>query len=338
LNHLRHLGQHITPSLPLLDKQCRTFEAFSTAVERQLHAFDLWCSIVENHISLAQQGKYSSDHVISLLSLEQKVSDKMAGTFVILLDVVRIIEGGNSRTTPSAMSCLILNTLLGAIRARLAANDTTTVKDLSDVWRESAEPLWSNLEKWLRDGIPIRAGFVDDHHKAAPTWDEKEFFIRINPLMELGDPDFWDGGYTLPPRHIITGTSSDIYPIDDGNIPVFLVHVARAILAAGKAVGLLRAIDMIHLVGDDWLRVWIRFKDLTKSLPLQGLDKGLQDLISDTLLPPCRLVQSSLRHLLVEVCDLWKHLRGLENVCLMTRGDAMSHFGEKLFARVGIVP
>lgn len=336
LNHLRHLVRHTASSLPL-ETRCRTSEAFSAAVGRQLHAFDLWCARIEEHINLAQQGKYGSGHIVSLFSLEQRVSHRLGGSFVIFLDVIRIIESRNDRITPSAMSSLILNTLLEAIRARLTANDTTTVKALADVLRASAEPLWSNLGKWLRDGIPIRAGFADDHHKAIPTWDEKEFFIRINPLMDIGDPEFWDGGYTLPPRHTIPGTSNNGHAVNEDSIPIFLVHVAHAILEAGKAVGLLRALDMVHLVGDNWLKEWTKFEFLTKSLPLEGLGKGLEDLISDTLLRSCRLVQSSLQQILIEECDLWKHLQGLENVCLMTRGDAMSHFIEKLFARVGII-
>ena len=335
LNPLRHLVQGIVPSISPSGGPCRTFEAFLAVVERQLHAFDLWCARHEKHIGLAQQGKYSSSHVVSLLSLKQKVTDNVAGIFVILLDTVRTIEVRRDRTNPSTMSALILNTLLEAMRA---ANDTRTVKVLTDIWRESTEPLWTNLGKWLKDGIPIRLGFIDDHHKVAPTWDEKEFFIRINHLMDIGDPDFWDGGYTLPPRHTSTVLGMmDGHSEDEGCLPTFLAHVADHILAAGKAVGLLRAINMIHLVGDDWLSSWLKFEDLTKTLPLEGLNGGLEDLISDTLLPPCRLVQSSLRQVLIEKCELWKHLRGLENVCLMTRGDAMSQFGEKLFTRVGIV-
>jgi gamma-tubulin complex component 5 len=337
LNSLRHLVHNATPAPP--KGRCRTFEAFLAAIGRQLHDFDMWCARKEQHIGLAQQGNHGSDHVVSLLSLQQEASIKMAGTFVALLDVARNVETKRDHTTPSALSALILNTLLEAIRTRLTAGDTSTAKTLTVVWQESAEPLWSNLEKWLRDGIPIRAGFEYDRYTAAvPTWDVEEFFIRINPLIDIGSPDFWDGSYTLPPRHskLISGSLGRESPADAGCVPAFLIHVVKDILAAGKAVGLLRAIDMTHLVGDDWLGGWIRFKHLTKTLPLEGLDWDLENLISDTLLPPCRLAQSLLRQVLVEECELWKHLQGLENVCLMSRGDAMSQFSEKLFARVRV--
>lgn len=336
LNPLRRFVQDTISVSPR--GRCRTLEAFSAAIERQLHSFDLWCAEKEANISLAQQGRYSSDHVVTLLSFGQEVSFNMGGTFIDLLDVIRTIGVKRDRTNPSTMSALILNVLLEVIRTRLSASDARTANALMDVLRQSVEPLWSNLEKWLRDGIPVRAGFEDEHPAAVPTWDVKEFFIRINPLVDIGSPDFWEGSYTLPPRHSgsIPGILSGERPTDEGCLPIFLINVAEDILAAGKAVGLLRAINMVHLVGDDWLGGWTNFKTLTKSLLLDSLDSGLEDLISDALLHPCRLVQSLLRQVLVEECQLWKHLQGLENVYLMTRGDAMSQFSEKLFARVRV--
>ena len=37
---------------------------------------------------------------------------------------------------------------------------------------------------------------------------------------------------------------------------------------------------------------------------------------------------------LVEDCDLWTHLHAIEDLFLMRRGDAMSHFVDILFNRV----
>lgn len=93
---------------------------------------------------------------------------------------------------------------------------------------------------------------------------------------------------------------------------------------------------MLHHVGKDWLNEWVSFSELTISLRIEGVDRALDDLILNSVLGPCRLAQGWLRHVLVEDCQLWKHVRSLEEVCLMTRGDAMSQFSERLFARVSI--
>ena len=127
---------------------------------------------------------------------------------------------------------------------------------------------WTNLGKWLKDGMTWL------HRR---PWDEKKKSICINHLMDIGDPDLWDGGYTVPRRHssIILGMRGG-HSEDEGCLPTFLAHIADHILATGRAVGLLRAINIIYLVGDNWLRSWIKFEDLTKSLPLEGLNGGLE--------------------------------------------------------------
>ncbi|KAF8592572.1 hypothetical protein K439DRAFT_1610352 [Ramaria rubella] len=317
LNPLRQLVGHTFSRTSIFGYRCRTFEAFSAAVEHQIRKFDLWCAGKEECINFTQQGGSSPDHITSLLNLKQEVVFFMAETFHVLLDVFHTIACNPERLTPSTMSALILNTLLDAIRARLVISDAVTASALLDVWRESVEPIWSNLGRWLKDGIPIQAGSDDEPRTAEPTWDKEEFFIRINPLLDIGSPEFWEGSYTLLPCHDAPNPQTLKFQCqaDASSLPSFLRHISEDILATGKAVGLLRAIDMIHLVGRDWLGEWTNFKHLTETLLLSDLEGTLTHLIYDTLLTPCRLAQSWLRQVLVEEY-------------------AMSQFSERLFARM----
>lgn len=316
--------------------RCRTFEAFSAAIDQRLLLFDKWCAEREERICSSQRGESSSNRVVSLLSLEKEVGVRLARTFHILLRIVSSIEARRDRLPASTLSALVLNTLLEAVRTRSAIGDINTAQALMDIWRESTESLWENLRRWLRDGIPIRSGFEGETYTTKPTWDEKEFFIRINSLVDLGSPDFWESGYTLLPCHQnpMSGNLGGEGGAEESGVPIFLQHVVEDILAAGKAIGLLRALNMVHLVGEDWLEGWSDFRTLTENLSLRSLDEVLENLISEALVPLCRLAQSWFRTVLVDDCNLWKHVECLEQVYLMTRGDAMSHFGEILFNRV----
>lgn len=342
LNPLRNLVRRVqnkatSSTLPCV-VSCRTFEAFATAVERQLLLFDDWCAGREEQIGHAQWGGGACNQVVSLLSLEKDVDARLARAFKILLEIYLSFQPKLERLSPPTLTALILNALLEAVHNRIAIGDATTARSLMDVWQESAEPLWANLGRWLIDGIPIPVGFEGDICEAKPTWDDKEFFIRTNSLVDLDSPDFWETGYTLLSCHNLTSdNSSGEGGTAENGLPTFLQFVAQDILAAGKAIGLLRALDMIHLVGDDWMAGWVKFKTLTQVFSPRGLDGALEALVSDILLPPCQLAQSRLRNVLVDECDLWRHVAGFENVYLMMRGDAMSQFGEKVFTRVCIL-
>ncbi|KAF8528848.1 Spc98 family-domain-containing protein [Hysterangium stoloniferum] len=336
LNPLRRLVvENVVPTASGTPR-CATFEAFTAGVGDQLIKLDRWCAAKEEQIVLAQQGDGSSSCVVSLLNLKQQVEVIMAGTFDDLLKVAQTVEAKRGHLSPSLLSTFTVNSVWTRIRARLAIDDKTSAIALFDVWRICMEPVWTNLMHWLNDGIPIHVDFDDDGHKPKPTWDGREFFVRTNPLIEPGIPEFWEGGYTLPPCH---RTSSNVLQLhgdseDDSPLPHLLAPVSKDILAAGKAIGLLRAIDVLCRVGKDWLSRWDTFSELTKSLRIEEVDRALDDLVLETVLGPCRLAQGWLRRVLVEECQLWKHVRGLEEVCLMTRGDAMSQFSDRLFVRM----
>ncbi|KIJ56553.1 hypothetical protein M422DRAFT_238178 [Sphaerobolus stellatus SS14] len=308
----------------------RTYEAFASGISTQLNHLDMWCAKKEEQICFAQSGDSEMPHVVSLLSFKQEVEAIIGGTFQDLLRIAQRVKTMVAHTTSSIVAATILNSLWAQIKTRQAINDTQTAQALLDVWRTSGEPTWRNLRCWIKDGIPIQADFEDIRPAPKPTWDKDEFFVRINPLINPGSPDFWEASYTLPGKLPV---ATDIRN-EDSPYPLFLVPLASDILAAGKAVGLLRAMGLFQNYVNEWLSGWMTFREATSTLTLKALETTVEEAMSNILLESCEQAQAWLQEVLVERCNLWKHLRGIENVCLMVRGDAMLHFSEKLFARM----
>jgi gamma-tubulin complex component 5 len=257
----------------------------------------------------------------------------MAGIYEELQKVVQYIETVSMiEHNASTISAAILNLLWASIQKRIALNDIKTADALLNVWRITGEPTWHNLNRWLKDGVPVYVSFEDhdEHPTQIPTWDQDEFFIRVNPLINSNSPEFWEAGYTLP--HY----DKDIAITDQRNAryPLFLRSFAQDILAAGKAVGLLRGIGVLNTTKKDWLRGWKTLREATAILSLQALDRTLSDALSQILWPPCEHVQGLLYNVLIKECQFWKYLHSVEYICLMNRGDALSIFCEKLFIRV----
>jgi len=320
--------------LEAVPSKVRTFEAFANGIFNQLRQLNTWCASKEEEICVAEAGE-SPSHVVSLLSLKRDVSNAMGGIFEDLVKIVSQLETLIPHSTPSIVAAAVLNSLWSHIKSRIAINDFSTAWRLLDVWRMSGEPTWANLHRWIKDGIPIQAD-IDGHPPPNATWQKDEFFVRINPLIHPGSPDFWEASYRLPAK-LPGQTDIPLNGNSDGDLspyPLFLVPFTDDILAAGKAVGLLRAIGLFRLFGDNWLLEWKSLAQVTSSLSLQALDTSLSDAMAVTLVKTCKQPQGWLHKVLVEECQLWKHLQGLENVCLMVRGDAMSQFSEKLFSRV----
>ncbi|GBE79798.1 predicted protein [Sparassis crispa] len=341
----------------LFKQSTLTLEAFADALDTQVRSFDFWCASKEEEICLAQAG-IGPPLVVSLLSLEKAIKDTFSAAFTVILDILRemvkralrspnpvvevwILPEVPAKISPSAMTALLLDRLLTAVQEHTSMGDAVTSDALMHVFDDTAEPIWAMVGRWMKDGMPLRE-VVQPTEAQRFGCLEDEFFIEDNEMLML-DPDFWAHGFTLR-----SGQS------DDGenrstSVPTFLSHVAQHILAAGKAIGLLRALDVQAVVDraakQHWMAQWRPFKTLMASAmgsntavvqwqSVTTSTDNLSSMIFDELSPHLSLAQDMLMKVLVDECDLWLHLTAIEDLYLMRRGDGMSHFLDSLFARM----
>ncbi|KAM6496155.1 Spc97 / Spc98 family domain containing protein [Amanita muscaria] len=352
----------------------RTIEAFADAVDAELRIFDHWCAAREEDMCRALGGVYygsepSPGLVVSLLNTEKAMRDRFFPAFDALLEVVRDVvpELVNSshladerraslrtRVRPSSVvTAALMDTLFARAQGHIERGedaDVCTGGVLMRVFVQAAEPVWSMMGNWLRDGMSFGFGLDDGRL-------DDEFFIESTGLgfgmigPGLLDPDFWKEGYSL---------REDVESVTGGNagkdkkvkaIPMFLEHVAEPVLSAGRAVGLLRALGTSLSVENQ--DRWMTFHSLVSSgeqfpgpsrsdhvvhrraekLFAVSVDT-LSRLIYDGLAPRCDAAGALLAKILVEECGLWDHLRAMEDLYFMRRGDAMSHFTDLVFAKM----
>jgi gamma-tubulin complex component 5 len=326
----------------------RTVEAFSEAVETQIGRFISWCATQENNMILSLAGNGTA-LTVSFLKLEKAVHDSFSNTFDALLEVLRKVMGMASRSqdksmevwmlldlpmrfSPFTMSTLLLDTLLSAANRSCSNGDTETSKALMQVFAASAEPIWTMIGLWLKHGMPSQEPVLGQGVDSLTSLDD-EFFIQRNGLPII-DPDFWTEGFT------ICEAISEAYASDGA--PLLLDLTANHILRAGKAVGLLRILDL-PLTNDAkptpvWMTNWPTFSAL-----LQGHHAGalvetskehLSRFVHDTILPHCQIPQKRLAQMMAKECDLWVHLTAIEELYFMRKGDVMSYFSDTLFSKV----
>lgn len=339
-----------------------TLEAFSAAVDGQLRAFNTWCAAREEGICRAQAG-IGEPLIVSLLSLDKAIRDTFSDTFIVLLDVVSEVTQRAWRSSepvvdiwtlpelpmkmpPSAFGALLLDSLLVAVQEHASMGDYMSANALMRVFSESAEPIWTMIGRWMKDGMPVRE--ITSHQNSRFSELDDEFFVEDNGLPLL-DPDFWTDGFVLREE----GGDGDA-PRRTA-VPIFLGSVARSILDAGKAVGLLRVLEIAALLDREasgsWMAHWPSFSAILGAARGHPNDQGscppalrllststedLSQALHDALWPYCSLAQETLQRVLVDECDLMLHLSAIESVCLMRRGDAMSHFVDILFAKVRV--
>lgn len=330
----------------------RTIEAFADAVDAQIQIFDRWCAEREEVICRALAG-CGDPLVVSLLSLEKDVRDTFSGTFDVVLDILHRLVGyicqSHSRfdqaiwnipnmptQLPSAVvSALLLDLLLQAVEEQWSMGNVSASNSLSIVFAKTSEPIWRMIEKWLKDGVPVRS--VWDSLDNIQAIDE-EFFIEDNELP-ITDPDFWADGYVLRSSVVL----------EDGErkqlaIPAFLGPVVDRVLGAGKAVGLLRMMDFHffseNAAGDEHpLLDWKTFAHLFESGAASSRDsESLSHLMSEELSGYCLTAGLRLSRVLTEECELLRHLAAVEGLYLMTRGDVISNFTDVIFAKVRLQP
>ncbi|KAF5388371.1 hypothetical protein D9615_000745 [Tricholomella constricta] len=263
----------------------------------------------------------------------------------------------------SAVSAALLDQLFASVQAHLERGEQTAGAALLRVFVRSAEPIWGMMGKWLRDGMGL--GVAIGSGDAAAIWElDDEFFIESSGLgvgmMGLGllDPEFWREGYALREGVVYAekqGEAAMDVDVLGGEerrqktIPLFLEHVAEPVLSAGKAVGLLRAlgVPLSSITAANGAGEWRSFEDLVNSTSPSSEDHQededtlfsvsidtLSRVIYDRLLPRCNAAGALLARVLVDDCALWSHLQSIEDMFLMRRGDAMSHFTDVLFAKM----
>ncbi|KAH9179589.1 Spc98 family-domain-containing protein [Lactarius sanguifluus] len=193
-------------------------------------------------------------------------------------------------------------------------------------------PIWSMVGLWLKHGMPTRDPASRQGADSLTTLDD-EFFIQATGLPIL-DPDFWTEGFTI--REV------DIEAYSSESVPLLLSLVGNHVLRAGKAVGLLRILDLP--LSDDaeakptWMTDWPSFTALLQEYNTGALVKTSRDHLSryihDSISPYCQAPQKRLAQMIASECDLWLHLAAIEELYFMWKGDAMSHFSETIFAKM----
>ncbi|KAJ3754228.1 Spc98 family-domain-containing protein [Lentinula raphanica] len=311
--------------------------------------------------------------IVSLLGTEKALRDQFEDSFNAMLKIVIQVVGEPQddewtlpTQTPSSITTLLLDTLFSAVQLRLERGNQVTAATLTRVFVRSAEPIWRMVGRWISHGFEMNSGHSQTLSEVGKGGLDEEFFIEWNGIgIELGvigllDPDFWQEGYCLR-----GDTSSSSVSISDtnqsptstqtqGRIPNFLKHVAVTVLESGKAMGLLSAlgadVQVLESAEAHFIRdyEWPSFQKLVADEPSGPSEDSqfdsnalfavsvdqLSRRIYDKLAPYCHATGSLLAKVIIEECDFWIHLRAIESVFLMQRGDIISDFADILFAKM----
>ncbi|QRV72355.1 gamma-tubulin complex component 5 [Ceratobasidium sp. AG-Ba] len=310
------------------------------------------------------------------------------------------------------------------------ANSNSASDDLMSVFIATTEPLWASVGAWVKWGIDVARDALDDTAAGNDLASDLEFFVRRREGVDVTSSDFWTAGYVLRTnvededddedegklavvlaashgaavgsrsRGLLDPRSGTLHGVEaqpKGLVPDCLMPIAAQVLAAGKAIGLLRAIGVWGESVDGYESLdgeeqedredesWPTFAETLKeaetsgildltleSGPLEDLSRynlddtivpdssllanqpldeqpdypiapslasevllnDLPHILADKVSPRCQIAAFRLNRVLVEDCELWAHLRTMEDLCFMRRGDVMTHFCDVLFARI----
>ncbi|KAG8772569.1 hypothetical protein FRC12_002993 [Ceratobasidium sp. 428] len=172
----------------------------------------------------------------------------------------------------------------------LAASTGST--HLMSVFVATAEPLWASVGAWVKWGIDVARDALDlgteDVMGGNDLTSDREFFVRRRENVDVASPDFWTGGYVLRTsvsdeeeeeeeegrgwlevalvsshaggvgsrsRGLLDPRSGTLYGVEErpkALVPDCLMPIVGQVLAAGKAVGLLRAIGVWGETADEY--------------------------------------------------------------------------------------
>jgi gamma-tubulin complex component 5 len=352
----------------------RTVEAFADAVDFEIRVLDIWCADEEATICgvyTSPRSSKATDVVASLLHLSKNLSDKFEHTFAVLLHMIREVFSASITSSsefylsyvtagaraPAPMTSKLLDVLFSNVQEHLEREEVVTSGRLTRIFVKTAEPVWGMCGKWLKDGMSLGlfgSGVGNANNRARKTEElDEEFFIEekifgfgAEGLVGLLHPQFWQEAYGLR-EGFSSDDELDGSPKEQKAVPMFLEHVAKMILSTGKAVCLIRALGSnVYAFGEG---DWESFKELVGveitngsasknpgSLFSVSVDT-LSRLIYERLLPRCQSVGNLLVKILADECKLRKHLGALEDLFLMRRGDAISHFIDIIFNKVGLI-
>lgn len=286
-------------------------EAFASIVDTQLNEFDAWCAAKEESICRARSGDSSSLNefpgiIVSLLSLHRDVAEYMGDTFDILA-AIAAQHPPSVRSQARIQSTSLLNALIIAIQSLLSRKGRGAgATPLLRTFTATAEPLWTHVGNWLKLGMDMTPNSSLDVNADNDKLGD-EFFVKRDADVPPGASEFWAEGYTLQGGDVDESQSHLGHGLE--GVPLFLQPVAQEILAAGKAVGLLRALEVDEFFGEagnddeadvgdsrsgsgyveeyEWLKDWTTFRTLVVE---QGGFDGLGSLPNSggpsSLLPP----------------------------------------------------
>ncbi|KAI0268157.1 Spc98 family-domain-containing protein [Gloeopeniophorella convolvens] len=326
----------------------KTVEAFTEAVEIQIGRFNVWCADKERDIILSLAGN-GPPLTVSFLSLEKTVRDSFSFIFDTLLDVLREVMGKASRAqdknmevwmlvdlpsrfSPFTVATSLLDTLLVAADNSSSNGDVGTSRALMRVFTASAEPMWAMVGSWLKHGVPTQDPSLREEAEGFAVLDD-EFFVQDNGLPVV-DPDFWTEGFTS------REATSSAYASESA--PLLLDLIISHIVRAGKAVGLLRVLDLPLISNFEperaWMSSWPTFSALLggqlAGAIVETSKEQLSRFVYDAILPYCHLPQKRLAQVIASECDFWLHLTAMEDLFFMRRGEAMSHLSDVLFSKM----
>jgi gamma-tubulin complex component 5 len=333
-----------------------------------------WCAERDEEIYNAQRG-HGKQLVVSLLGFESSLLQRMAGVLevvdAVLRDIVQKVASAPQPPNdgpsplhahdltsyhPSILSTLILDGLLASIREQLSMGETATSQALLAILIHTAQPIWSSIGRWLRDGMDA----VEDEGVHGSLKHDQELFIEKGEVP-LGSPDFWDEGYRLRRVTEDAGHSTSTQPRD--SVPAVFQTIAQDVLAAGKAVGLLRAMGLdtpasFRMQEHEWLsfkQLYARLEDgaskevelailalagenqiLDATAGMRWASDALVASVQDYAMSVCQEAHSQLIRVLKEDCELSRHLSGMQALFLMRRGDILSDWCDVVFAKVGL--
>lgn len=346
----------------------RTSEAFADAVDEEVRAFDAWCSAREEQMCRASQGITQEQLVVSLLETQDALSDEFDTAFVVVYEIVQKVfevtskadDGAHvvqTRRSPSVHTTLLLDTLFLTLQEHAERNSVVVSRMLMRVFVRTAEPIWAMVGKWLRDGMNVQSG--ERGEKSSDL--EEEFFIESSGvgigMMSLGlfDPDFWSEGYCLRDQHVPGGMVGENWENARRRlVPSFLDHIAVPVLGTGKAIGLARVLGLSQ--PSQGFSKWLSFADVIHSSLNGESGEGtcsqkdrlsalfsvsvdsLSRIVYDYLWPVCEATGDWTVTIIVNDCELGRHLNAIEDLFFMRRGDTLSHFIDLVFVKVCVNP